>query len=256
MVSELLPRFWSVGARTTDLSDGVLVHRPGLVSEPSATYLRELRPTDVAALDGVLDRARLRAGSPITRLFLDTDTPAWVEAELVARDWRVEANLQLVLPAGAQIAPVGPEVSIRPARDDDWEELHTLFRADHEEEDRKAGREPRALHRTEQVVEARRALAMPVQYFLAEVDGIAGFVASWPGDGSGIGLVEDVFVRQDHRRQGLATALIGRAVEWAREGGGRSVVIGAEPHDTPKHLYARLGFVPTAMLRTATAPGS
>lgn len=162
MVCGVLPRFWSVGAETTDLIGGVLVHRPGLVSEPSATYLHELRPTDVAALHSLLDRASRLTGAPIPRAFLDAETPTWVEAELVARDWRVEANLQLALPAGADLAPV-PGVPIRPASDEDWEELRALLRVEHEEEDRKAGREPRPLHRTDQVVDARRALAAPVR---------------------------------------------------------------------------------------------
>jgi len=253
MVCHVLPRFWSVGAATTDLEVALLTHRAGLASEPSATLLHNLRVPDVAATDTVLGRVPDITGEPCPRVFLDSRTPAWVEAELVARGWRVESNLQLVLAADTGIELV-PDAPIRPAGDADWEELGALFRADHEEEDRKGGRSLRPRSRTDQVVRARRGLVAPVRYFVAELDGIAGFVAEWPGGRDGFGLVEDLFVRPDHRGRDLARALIGQAVTWARSGGARPVVIGAEPDDTPKHLHTRLGFVPTAVLRVASPP--
>lgn len=254
MFDHVLPGFWSVGAEVTDLADGVLVRRPGLAAEPSATFLYRVRAGGPAALDALLDQAARAIGGPVPRLYLDGETPRQVEAELAARDWSIEGTLQLVLPDGLDLAAV-PDAPIRPAQPADWDALHSLFRADHEEDDRRAGHDrPRAEHLTDRVVQARRALSPPVRYFVVDVGEIVGFMAGWPGGDDGIGLVEDLYVRPDHRRQHLATALIATTVHWARAGGAGDVVIGADVDDTPKQLYRRLGFAPNALLRTATAP--
>lgn len=256
MVAHILPRFWSVGADTVDLSSALLASRPGLEDEPTATFLHQLRPSTRRELEELLTRARAVTGAPCCRVFLDAGTPAWIEATLLARDWDVDPVLQLVLPAGvAPPQPAGPPPVIRPVEQADWPHLAALFRADHEEEDRKAGREPRPVSSTRRVVAARQQLPDPVRYFVAVDDGIAGFVAAWPGD-QRIGLIEDLFVRAADRGRTFATALVAHAVIWARSAGAEAVVIGAEPDDTPKHLYRRLGFVPTDVLRAATRPHS
>ena len=253
MVAQLLPQFWSVGASTEDLGTAQLTYRHGLENEPTATFLHRLRTTTDQELTAILTRAHEITGTPCPRVFLDSDTPAQVEATLVAWDWHIDAVLQLVLPADAALpSPGDPTLAIRPAEPTDWNELAALFRADHEEEDRKSARPIRPDNATQRVVAARQQLHDPVRYFVAIGDGIAGFVAAWPGE-HGTGLVEDLFVRTAYRGQKLATALIAHAVTWARTRGADAVVIGAEPDDAPKHLYTRLGFVPTEVLRTATS---
>lgn len=252
MVANLLPRFWSVGASTADLGMAQLTYRHGLEDEPTATFLHGLRTTTGQELTATLTRAREITGTSCPRVFLDRDTPARVEAELVAWDWQIDAVLQLVLPAGTAQSSPDVGVVIRPAEPTDWNELASLFRADHEEEDRKSARPIRPDKATQRVVAARQQLHEPVRYFVAIDNGIAGFVAAWPGE-HGTGLVEDLFVRTANRGQKLATALIAHAVTGARTLGAEAIVIGAEPADTPKHLYTRLGFVPTEVLRTATS---
>lgn len=258
--TRLLPTFWALGAERVDLTTATLVCRPGPV-DPAVTFLHWVRPRRPGDLDADLDAARARLGAPCPRVFLDAATPAWVEAALIARDWTVESMLFGVLdgsrePALAWAAGPAP----RAATDADWPVLRALFRADHEEEDRRAGRPLRSAARTDAVVDARRALPEPVRYFVLETDGeITGFVAGWPGDG-GPGLVEDLYVTPADRGRHGARALLQRAVAWARDagagpGGTRPVAIGADPADTVKHLYRRLGFAPTAMLRAAHPPG-
>ena len=252
MLARLITRFWSVGASSADVGSALLTYRRGLEDEPTATFLHHLRPPTSHELDATLTRAQQITGTPCPRVFLDAGAPGWVEAALIARDWKIDAVLQLVLPAGAAPPPRPASApTIRSAEPADWEQLGALFRVDHEEEDRKFGRQVRPEGVTRGVVAARQQLHDPVRYFVAVDDGIAGFVAAWPGD-DGTGLIEDLFVRPADRGQKVALALIAHAVDWVRTRGADAIVIGAEPEDTPKHLYARLGFVPTDVLRTAT----
>jgi GNAT superfamily N-acetyltransferase len=86
-----------------------------------------------------------------------------------------------------------------------------------------------------------------LRFWLARVDGTdAGFFSAWPGV-EGVGMVEDLFTLPRFRRRGVARALVHRAVQDARARGAREVLIGADPGDTPKAFYARLGFRPACL---------
>ncbi len=69
---------------------------------------------------------------------------------------------------------------------------------------------------------------------------------SWAGV-DGVGQVEDLFTHPDFRHRGLATALIHHCVAECRRGGAGPVIIVAEPTDTPKQMYAAMGFRPAAI---------
>jgi GNAT superfamily N-acetyltransferase len=77
------------------------------------------------------------------------------------------------------------------------------------------------------------------------------FFSSWPGD-NGVGIVEDLYTHPEYRKRGLATALIAHCVADCRERGAGPVIINSNIDDTPKHLYARLGFRPLYVGRTYT----
>ena len=69
---------------------------------------------------------------------------------------------------------------------------------------------------------------------------------SWHGV-DGVGQVEDLFTHPDFRNRGLAAALVHHCVADARMKGAGPLVIVADPADTPKNLYDRLGFRPVAL---------
>lgn len=69
------------------------------------------------------------------------------------------------------------------------------------------------------------------------------------GGVEGVGQVENLFVHPDWRHRGLATGLIHRCVADARSNGAGPIVIVADPADTPKHMYAAMGWVPVAVKR-------
>ncbi len=89
----------------------------------------------------------------------------------------------------------------------------------------------------------------PVRYWLAYVDGEPrGYFNSWAGI-DGVGQVESLFVQAEYRHRGLATALIHHCVADARAHGAGPVVIVADASDTPKRMYAAMGFRPVAVKR-------
>ena len=101
----------------------------------------------------------------------------------------------------------------------------------------------------EQIMRSRRSQSPPVRHWLACLDGQPrAYLSSWGGV-DGVGSVEDVFTHPDFRHRGLATALIYHGVSEARREGAGAIVIGADTTDTPKRMYAALGFRPVAIKR-------
>ena len=74
----------------------------------------------------------------------------------------------------------------------------------------------------------------------------AAYFNGWRGTG-GMGQVEDLFTRPRYRNRGIATALIHHCVAVCHAEGARQVVIVADPSDTPKRIYAAMGFRPIAL---------
>jgi GNAT superfamily N-acetyltransferase len=241
-------RFWSLGGERLDVGDAVLVRHQEALTNPLGTFATALRSTTSRAVAATLARCDDLVDGGCRRVLIDPDTPAAVEAHLAAEDWRLEPQLQLVLPATA--GPGSTNLNPRPVRDDaDWQRLTELFRLDHLEEDAKAGRRPRPATETLAAVALRRALTPQAEYFTVERTGIPlAFFGVWVDDR--IGLIEDVFVRSDARLQGLASDMLRFAVGHVRAAGAGPVTIAAEVRDTPKHLYARLGFQPVAVTRS------
>jgi GNAT superfamily N-acetyltransferase len=96
----------------------------------------------------------------------------------------------------------------------------------------------------------RRVKAPDVRGWFACVDGEPrAFLSSWPGE-NGVGVVEDLFCHPEYRHRGLATALLAHCVADARTRGAGPVIINADPKETPKHMYAALGFRPYCVSRS------
>ena len=94
-----------------------------------------------------------------------------------------------------------------------------------------------------------RAKSPQCRSWMAWVDGEArAYLSDWQGD-NGVGVVEDLYTEAAYRRRGLATALMVRAVADARERGAGPVIITADPSDTPRQMYAALGFRPLFLHR-------
>ena len=79
-----------------------------------------------------------------------------------------------------------------------------------------------------------------------------GFTAACP---NGLGLIEHLFTLPSHRGRGVMSGFIAEATRRLRGGGCDAVFLDAHAHDTPKRLYARLGFAPVALTRTWVRAG-
>jgi GNAT superfamily N-acetyltransferase len=82
------------------------------------------------------------------------------------------------------------------------------------------------------------------EYFVAEADD--GVFASWCGVWAapevGAGQFEPVGTHPDHRRRGLASAVMARGLDWMRERGLDGAFVGTGARNASNQLYASLGF--------------
>ncbi len=219
-----------------------------------ANHARRVRARSDAEIDDLLAAMdQTYDGMAHRQMVSDIDTPDRVEARLALDGWGLEPVLQHLLTGPLRLDRARPtgsaSLSIRAVKtDEDWASMEVLTRLDHLEEQAEQGRAERDEALTRDMVEHRREKAPTVQAFLAEVDGTdVGMFSSMPpppDQPARIGLVEDLFVRPEWRRRGVAVALIAHCVDDARARGADGVIIGSDPDDWPKQLYARLGFVP------------
>lgn len=175
---------------------------------------------------------------------VDFRTPPAFVARLALEGYERRDALVMVL-EGALIGST-PEHEIRAIEtEEDWQAYAELHALDwHEHLVRQQRSEDAAV--PEQMWKTHRAKQPPIQYWLACAEGKpVAFLNSWSGI-DGVGQVEDLFTHPDYRHRGLATALIHRCVADCRRKGAGPVVIVSDPTDTPKLMYAAMGFRPVA----------
>lgn len=220
-----------------------------------AHHVRAERAEDIEAALAATDR--VFAGLGHRQVVWDPGMPAPFEARLALDGYRPRDEVELLLEG--DVGERGPGLDLRPAETDgDWRSLLALHRLDHEEDAARGFHAPWDMEVTEQIVAAKRAKTPALRFFMARVGGTdCACLSAWPGD-NGVGKVEDLFTHPAYRGRGIATALIAACVDDARARGAGPVLIGARPEDTPKHMYAALGFRPICVsrsyLRVAAAP--
>ena len=247
--------FWSLGGVTVQHEHFCEVSHPTVPEHPLGNFAYRVRHDAGAALRALVGAEGTPPTAARRRVIIDDGAPAQLEPLLTLHDWQLERQLQLVLPSTAHVD--APTSTVRPVGDDaDWATISDLFRRDHLEEDARRGNPPRSPAETEAAVALRRSLGSEVEYLLTEQDNrFIGCIGIWVSD-ERVGLIEDVFVRAEARGAGVATDLLRHAVSHGRRRGAREIIVGAEIEDTPKHLYARFGFEPAAVLRSFEAPPS
>ncbi len=217
-----------------------------------ANHVRNATASTHGELEALLARVEEEFAAWPHRCYrVDYRTPPALEARLALEGYRRDESLVLVLegdPKGA-----AKEHDIRPAEDEaSWQAYTRLREMDWKEYVAKQGRpyDETEAAAMPQMVRVTRAKCPPLRYWLAYADGQAvAYLCSWEGI-DGVGQVEDLFTHPEFRRRGLATALIHHGVADCRSRGAGPVVIVADPSDTPKLMYAALGFRPAAVQRT------
>jgi ribosomal protein S18 acetylase RimI-like enzyme len=202
-------------------------------------------PREIEELLAAADREYQHAGH--RRFDVDYRTPPEFVARLLL-DGGYERQDSLIFVLEGELRGADPACEIRPMTSDaDWEafwELMFMDWVDHHERIKRPVKEEVA----RRMWQAKRLKTPPVRYWLA-YDGkrAVAYLNSWEGVG-GVGQVEDLFTHPDYRHRGIATALIHHGVADCRAKGAGPVVIVADPTDTPKNIYARMGFRPVAWL--------
>jgi GNAT superfamily N-acetyltransferase len=182
---------------------------------------------------------------------VDALTPAAFVARLILEDgYKASEVLVHVLEGPLQASP--RDIELREAvTEADWQAYRELDAMWWQETSTGYfGPYDPALH--DEFMVYRRLKAPQTRGWLACVDGVPrAFFSSWPGD-NGVGIVEDLYCHPEYRHRGLATALIARAVADCRHRGAGPVIINSDPAETPKHLYAAMGFRPLFVARSYT----
>jgi len=207
----------------------------------SVVLIRSESQAEIEALVQLAETAY--AGFGHRRFEVDALTPAAVGARLTLEGgFKIEEILVLVLEGGLQASP--REVEIREVSGEaDWAAYRRLDeRWWRESNTAYFGPYDADLHA--ELSRSFRTKSPAVRSWFAWVDGGArAYLSSWPGE-NGVGMVEDLFTEKEYRHRGLATALIAHCVADARARGAGPVLISADVNDTPKQMYAALGFRP------------
>jgi ribosomal protein S18 acetylase RimI-like enzyme len=240
--------FLALGNEVTATALATFVRNPDAPLMWDANHVAHARASTPADIDRLLARVeREYAHCRHRRFDLDDATPPALEARLAAAGYRTRRFGVMVAEGG--LVGAAKACDIRPAADArGWAAFEMLHRLDWVETAARLGLTG-DLAVAEQGSRGHRARTPPVRWWLAYEDGEpCGYFASWEGVG-GIGYVEDLFVRPERRHRGIATALVHHAVADARAHGAGPVALIADPDDTPRHMYAAMGFRPLAEKR-------
>jgi GNAT superfamily N-acetyltransferase len=153
-----------------------------------------------------------------------------IAPELAALGYRVEREVLMVL---GETPPALPGDLVRPGDEDE-----ALALMDHwNREERPESEEDE--HRQVVALQRREARAVPARWF---VTGLPAVAVTLLRTHDAVAQVEDVYTHPDARGQGHARALVTHAARLARLEGHELVFVGADAEDTPRELYAKLGF--------------
>ena len=244
---EVNARSLALGNETFAAAGASFVRNRDLADIYDCNHAFDVTCSSPGEIDSLLERMEVEfAGFGHRRFDVDYRTPPQFVARLALDTYERSEGLVMVLEGKLQ-GPA-PTFEIRPVMTDgDWATYEALHLEDWKEYRERMGR-PADEHVAQHMARSRRLKQPPVQFWMAYVDGRpAGYMYSWEGVG-GMGQVEDLFVTPELRKRGIATALIHHCVAAAREKGARHVAISADTTDTPKQIYARMGFRPVAVV--------
>jgi ribosomal protein S18 acetylase RimI-like enzyme len=239
--------FLALGHECFEADGAHFVRDRSLPAIHDANSITDVTAANPAEVERLLARVEHEfSGCRHRQFLLDATTSPVMEAALVLRGYEHSATLLLLLQGDLRGVPAPRDV--RPlAEAADWEAYGRLKQRDWDERAARLGLRDLEWLGPE-MVRQHRGKVPPVQYWLVHLDGRPrGFLASWLGH-DGVGQVEDLYVEPEVRHRGLATALIHRGVADCRARGAAAVVIAADATDTPKAMYAAMGFEPIAIV--------
>jgi GNAT superfamily N-acetyltransferase len=237
-----------LGNETVEMACATFVRSidtPNIYDANHATNVRARTPAQIDELLAALDREFQHSGH--RRFDVDYRTPPEFTARL-ALEGGFERDDALILLLEGDLHGSPPACDIRPLLTDaNWETYWELMLQDWNEHNERRKRSV-SEEIARQMWRAKKRKQPPVQYWLAyEGERAVAYFNSWEGV-DGVGQVEDLFTHPEYRKRGIATALIHHCVAQARAKGAGPVVIVADPTDTPKNIYVRMGWRPAAVV--------
>lgn len=239
----------ALGCEVFETDGGRFVRDRGTPNIWDSNFVSHVTTSSPEEIERLLRRAEREFAEVDTISFhCDYRTPPRFEAVLALEGYEESGALVMLL-EGDLLGEAQP-FEIRLIDDEEgwrlYEELHRIDWGEYQEKlsDRDAEWPAR------EMMYARRSSSPPARFWLAYQDGAPrAYMTSWEG-AEDVGQVEDLFTHPEVRHRGLATALIHHCVADARAHGAGPVVIVTDPDDTPKRMYAALGFRPLALKRT------
>lgn len=224
------------GSQNLESAFGVAVLEPALPRRHDSNYLLAERvPLGAGAQDLAAEADRILGGAGLEHRAVFTFDAALgtrLEPEFHELGWNVRRHIWM-----AQLR--------EPERSADLSVVEEVG-----ESDLRPGRTAEILRYpwgneevAKQLLDAKRLIGerAKTRFFGIRAD---GEIVSWADlyVAQGIGQVEDVATKEEHRGKGYATAVVLRAVRAARADGADLVFLVADSDDWPKELYKRLGF--------------
>jgi GNAT superfamily N-acetyltransferase len=236
----------ALGNETFQLAGATFVRNtdtPSIFDANHVTNITASTPAEIEALLGAAEREFVHTKH--RRFGCDYRTPPEFIARL-ALDGGYEHNQALVMLLEGDLIGDPPTCDIRPLTTEaDWETYWDLMILDWNEAHARRPLKP-GEDVAREMWRAKKRKRPPVQnWFACDGERAVAYLNSWEGV-DGVGQVEDLFCHPDYRKRGFATALLHHCVRESRAKGAGPVVIVADPTDTPKNIYARMGWRPVA----------
>jgi GNAT superfamily N-acetyltransferase len=236
------------GNERFSVNGAIFIRNRMLVAIRDANHVGCIRDLAAARIDSLLRSAETEfSGIPYRRFDTDPLTPPAIEARLVLDGYVASTYLAMVLEGPLRATPRAFEIRLVHGTAA-WNRYASLLRRDVHAWGGVVKPDEEARF-TEMLLMARRGRVPAVRYWMAYVDGEAvAYCSSWPAP-NGVGQVEDLFTHPGFRHRGLGTALIAHCIADCRSRGAREVFLVTDAADTPKQMYAALGFQPLAVVR-------
>jgi len=237
----------ALGNETYELAAATFVRNRDTPNIYDANHVTNIRASTSAEIDELLAAVeREFAHTNHRRFSCDYRTPPGFIARL-ALDGGYEQSDALVMLFEGELVGNARPCDIRAVLTDaDWEDYWNLMILDWNEHNARGKRDADE-DIARQMWRAKKRKQPPVQnWFACDGERPVAYFNSWEGI-DGVGQVEDLFCHPDYRKRGFATALLHHCVRESRAKGAGPVAIVADPTDTPKNIYARMGWRPVAV---------
>jgi len=235
--------YYALGNEVFEADGATFVRNRACRRRHDSNFVTDVRCRTEPEVSRLLGRVeREFAGFGHRQFHLDPFTPPALAARFALDGFPFSEQLVMLLEGE-------PVVRRRPIEmrlvdgDDTWADYELLQRADWDEARVKQGL-PNPPGVTDEFIVSKRCKTPPAQFWLAYESGRpAAYFSSWASP-DGFGVLEDLFTHPDFRQRGIATALVAHCAADARRRGAGPIILSALVDDTPKRMYAAMGFVP------------